>query len=129
MTKVTPHARSVPWGMDTLGFLRSPEMLAPAGVCVCVCVRVCVCVCGVVCVYVCVCMCMCGEGFMILYTMYSKLAATSTHEHNSKPTHDASASVEHDGKNSLEIHHCALGVVNGIVWLQGRSYVEIRVTD
>jgi len=21
------------------------------------------------------------------------------------------------------------GVVNGIVWLQGRSYVEIRVTD
>jgi len=43
--------------------------------------------------------------------------------------HDASASVEHDGKNSLEIHHCALGVVDGIVWLQGRSYVEIRETN
>ena len=84
-------------------------------VCACVCVRV------RVCVY--------AWGRVHDTTMYSKLAATSTHEHNSKPTHDASASVEHDGKNSLEIHHCVLGVVNGIVWLQGRSYVEIRVTD
>ena len=31
-TKVMPHAKRVPWGMETLGFLRSPEMLAPAGV-------------------------------------------------------------------------------------------------
>ena len=30
MTKVMAQARSVPWGMATLGFFRSPEMLAPA---------------------------------------------------------------------------------------------------
>ena len=28
--KVIAHARRVPWGMATLGFLRSPEILAPA---------------------------------------------------------------------------------------------------
>ena len=28
--KVMAHARRVPWGMATLGFLRSPEILAPA---------------------------------------------------------------------------------------------------
>ena len=30
MTKVMPQASRVPWGMATLGFFRSPEMLAPA---------------------------------------------------------------------------------------------------
>ena len=28
--KVMAQARRVPWGMATLGFLRSPDMLAPA---------------------------------------------------------------------------------------------------
>ena len=26
-----PHAKSVPCGIETLGFLRSPEIFAPAG--------------------------------------------------------------------------------------------------